>query len=44
MTVPEGGTSSLYFQTKGTTLIFTSTKTHNFIIVGCIQNVGVFNE
>ncbi|CAD8147893.1 unnamed protein product [Paramecium octaurelia] len=44
MTVPEGGTASLYFQTKGTTLIFTSTKSHNFIIVGCIQNVGVFNE
>ncbi|CAK70694.1 unnamed protein product (macronuclear) [Paramecium tetraurelia] len=44
MTVPEGGTASLYFQTKGTTLIFTSTKSRNLIIVGCIQNTGVFNE
>lgn len=36
MTVPGGGTSSLYFLTSGTTLIFTSTKNRNFVIVGCL--------
>jgi hypothetical protein len=44
MTVPGGGTSSLYFLTSGNTLIFASTKNRNFIIVGCLSGKGVFNE